>query len=364
MKKIIFAIVAFVAVLGIASCSNNKGWTLNGKVDGSEGGKMALEKFVSGIWVVEDSIEIAPDGSYAYTAAAPATYPDVMRVSLNGKSIYFPVDSLNNVSINTTVDEFGSQYSLEGSRQATTMYCVDSLLNVAVARFGADAVVKNREVKSKLFAKAFEDSTVVCLYYLINKTVDGKPLFDLTKGSDMRFYGAVAQRFATQRPNDPRTKFLTDRYTSALASHSGITKEVVMGETSLFDIERRDVTGQIYSLEEVASKGNVVLLSFTRYGLETSPAYNIILNELWNKYHGKGLDIYQLAFDNDESFWKSVAENLPWTAVWNATTDDANVLLKYNVGSLPTTFIIDRKGDLAARVANPTDLEKELKKYL
>ncbi len=364
MKKIVFAVLAIIAVLGMVACSDSRGWTLNGKVDGSEGGKVALEKFVSGIWVVEDSIEIAGDGSFKYTAAAPASYPDVMRVSFGGKSIYFPVDSINDISINTTAADFGVKYLLEGSKQATTMYSIDSLLNAVVSTFGVDAVRSNRGLKNKLFGKAFEDSTVVCLYYLINKTVGNKPLFDLSKAGDLRLYGAVAQRFATQRPNDPRTKYLTDRYTTALASNSGVTTEIVLDETALIDIMRRDVNGQMHSLKDLASKGKVVLLNFTAYGLETSPAYNILLNDLWTKYHDKGLEIYQIAFDHDESFWMSVARNLPWTAVWNTTTSGDEALRHYNVGAMPMSYIINRKGELVTRVIEPSVLESEVKKNL
>ena len=62
--------------------------------------------------------------------------------------------------------------------------------------------------------------------------------------------------------------------------------------------------------------------------------------------------------------WKIRAQNIPWIAVWNSTTDGDSALLSYNVGALPMTFIIDRSGTIAERVVDPTTLEKLLAKYL
>ena len=158
---------------------------------------------------------------------------------------------------------------------------------------------------------------------------------------------------------------MVQTYQQALAARSGLTAEYEVPTASLpSDIVRYDINGTEHSLAQVASKGNVVLLSFTSYDLESSPSYNALLNTIYEKYHANGLEIYQLAFDGDESMWKLRAKNLPWIAVWNTTTDGDAVLLSYNVGALPMTFIIDRNGTIAERVVDPTTLEKIVAKYL
>ncbi len=119
-----------------------------------------------------------------------------------------------------------------------------------------------------------------------------------------------------------------------------------------------------HSLYDVASKGNVVLLSFTNYELDNSPAYNVILADLYKQYHDSGLEIFQLAFDTDEAEWKQSAVNLPWITVWNAPEDGATAMISYNVSVLPLTYVIGRDGVLHSRVEDPTKLAAEVRKHL
>lgn len=134
-------------------------------------------------------------------------------------------------------------------------------------------------------------------------------------------------------------------------------------EAGFINIENYDDRGVRHSLAELAEKGKFIVLSFTAYGAETSVPYNAILNDIYTRYHDRGLEIFQIAFDSDEQTWKTVARNLPWITVWNSPADGASALVSYNVGAFPATFLIDRSGVIAARVTNPDDLAKEVAKY-
>ena len=80
------------------------------------------------------------------------------------------------------------------------------------------------------------------------------------------------------------------------------------------------------------------------------------LAELRTRYGAQGLEIYQIAFDADEVEWKRKADNLPWITVWNSPVDGAEVLMQYNVGALPVTYVIGRDGTIAERVTYPAQL--------
>ena len=118
------------------------------------------------------------------------------------------------------------------------------------------------------------------------------------------------------------------------------------------------------SLLDITSKGHPVILSFTAYGSEWSPMFNVELNKVYEKYRGQGLEIYQVSMDTDEYNWKQVAKNLPWITVLNNLNDGAKVLRQYNVNSLPTTFVFNRSGELVERVLNIADLDKAVAKTL
>ncbi len=364
MKKSFITAAIAVSALFITSCDKQSGWSISGEIAGADDRTLVIEGFNNGMWYVVDSVKTT-NGEFKYNASAPADYPEVMRLGMDGQYIYFPVDSVDHVSLMADAADFTNSYRLDGTLQARNIRSIDSLLNASVSSRGVLTTIADTDLKHQLFNKAFDDPSVMSVYYLINKTLGDQPLYDITNPADVRLYGAVAQRFANERPNDPRSKYLADTYKRARMANGEVKpREFVANEISIIDIERADVRGQKHSLAEMASKGDVVILSFTAYNMESSPAYNVVLNSIYEKYRNQGLQIYQIAFDGDETSWKQTARNLPWTAVWNSTTDSNAPLVEYNVGALPMTFIIDRQGSIAARVADPTQLEAEVKKYL
>lgn len=361
MKRIIVATLA-ATVLAACSSSDN-GWSISGTVEGAgQDTRIAIERFNNGSWMVMDSITVDIDGSFKYTSPEAAPYPDVLRLSLNGSSIYFPVDSIDHITVTANAGNFASGYKMEGSAQATTIASIDSIINANLNTRGVEALLADNDLKKEIFTLAFNNESLLPMYYVINKSVGDNQLFDISNPADLRLFRAVAQRFNVERPDDPRTAYLVQQATSVI--NSDITTTIEVPETALIDIVRFDEKGVSRSLSEMASKGNVVVLSFTTYEMEKSPAYNVILNNVWEKYHDSGLDIYQIAFDEDQTMWQIRAANLPWTTVWNSNTDSKDPLLKYNVGTLPMTYIIDRKGQIASRVADPAELESSVAKYI
>ncbi len=115
MNKNIFpiSIVAFLAVPALfTSCSpQSDGWSLRGNINGLDSGRsLAIEApSATGGWYVVDSVHPSSDGTFSYTSAAPAPYPEIMRLTLPGSgNIYFPVDSVDCVTIEAEANSFAT----------------------------------------------------------------------------------------------------------------------------------------------------------------------------------------------------------------------------------------------------------------
>ena len=360
-KLITIALTSLALVAG--ACSGEKGWTVDGVVDGGEGRKLALEGFNTSRWYVIDSISVASNETFAYHSAKPAPYPEILRLTLDGNSIYFPVDSVSTITVNTTADNFAGAYKLSGSEEAAEFMRVDSLLAVSPCGDArADSLVKRQLTQMVVDPNA----GLMTAYYIVNKRIDGKPLFAIENSRDLSVIGALAQRFKNERPDDPRTKILTDMFISAKSARlPRVQSTVDVVETNLpAEISGYDVKGNKHSLSETVTKGKVTLLSFTVYSAEMSPAYNVILADLYNKYKDAGIEIFQIAYDPDEVAWKQTAVNLPWISIWNSPKDGVESLMKYNIGGFPVTYVIDRAGDIRERVDNPDELAKAVAKYI
>ena len=138
---------------------------------------------------------------------------------------------------------------------------------------------------------------------------------------------------------------------------------IVAQETSIIEVSLYDRTGKKQSLQEVAKKNPVVLLSFTNYSADYSPALNIELNKVYTNHHNQGLEIYQVGVDNQEYNWRETARNLPWITVFNSETDGMRFLNSYNVRSLPAIFVI-KNGEIVERLTDATRISQSVAKYM
>lgn len=365
-KSIIAASLA--SLLAFTSCNHDKGWVVEGIVKGAEGQKIALQAFNNSYWYTIDSLDIASNGAFKYASAAPAPYPEVYRLSLDGSDIYFPVDSVSKIYVKADASSFSIGYSLTGTESARRFAQADSMIAAVITAKGEQAAASDSLLKRNLTELLLNDDKGITAYYIINKRIGGKAIFDPANNRDLAVIGAVAQNFITNSPEDPRTALLRNLYISAKAALSPATtttQTIEIAESGLpYNIRSFDNKGVEHSLFDAASKGNVVLLSFSSYDLENSPAYNLILANLYKKYHDRGLEIFQVAFDNDEAQWKQSAVNLPWITVWNSPEDGNLTMISYNVNVLPLTYIIDRSGAINSRVTDPTVLDAELAKII
>lgn len=89
-----------------------------------------------------------------------------------------------------------------------------------------------------------------------------------------------------------------------------------------------------------------------------------MLRELYNKYHDRGLEIYQVGLDADEHFWKQQTAALPWISVHDPAGLNSQNLVSYNVRALPEFFIIDRGNNLVNRSSQIKDIEQAIEQLL
>lgn len=364
MKKHLIIAISSAALL--SACSGS-GWRVDGHIDNvPDGTKVAVEGYNAGIWYNIDSVEIDSKGNFSYTSPEGSPYPDIYRVSLYGSNIYFPIDSLEHITITANGADFSGDFTLAGSDLAVALMNVDKEIAAYVAANGVDKALTDSVFKRRLSETINNDNTGVLSYYLINKTLAGKPIFSADNRQDVRILGAIANKFQTQFPGDPRTQYLKDRFIQARRAVGDVTQRVVEAEeTGIIDMEFYDAGGRSRKLSDVARDAGVTLLSFTSYAAEPSVAYNMELNRIYELFKANGIAIYQVAIDDDEVEWRNAARNLPWVAVRSTSDEALPILRMYNVGVIPTTFVIDRNSDLVERIDGvPAGLEAAVRKHL
>ena len=360
MKKVKNYIVVLAAMMLVA-CGGNE-FKVSGKIEGAgDTTQLVLEVSNNGMWLIADSVKPSSNGSFSVALPAPK-YADIYRLRYNDKSIYFPIDSLDKVEINSDLKSFSTAYTLSGSANAELLMNLDKK---AMQMHGASADAL-KEWKKELTNTILGAPSSIVAYYIINKYIGDTPLFNPYDKEDMKIIGAVANAYNTYKPNDPRTAYLVNLAISSRRMHTPVVSgdTLVVDEVPLLNITLQDEKGQMQNLDEIAAQGKVILLNFTVQSDELSPAFNNTLVEVYNKYKSKGFEIYQISYDTDEFQWRQTAKNLPWISVYDGRGIYSPDIAKYNIVGFPTTFIINRKGELAERVVDVTTLSRVISKYL
>lgn len=351
MKTTQVLTLLFLLIIG-TSCSHGDAWKVSGTIANLPDTIAVIESATNGVWYPMDTIEIK-GGNFAYEGT-PSGYPDIYRLRVGNKLVYFPIDSLEEVKVETQNLPTGFKSRLSGTPQAETFNRVEDIL------------AKNApDMKRKLARIVLEDPSSIVAYYIINRAVGNQPLFDPNNAFDLRVIGAVANWFTTSRPQDPRTNYLKNLFLSHLpeAASAGTKVQATVSEGP--EISLYGPKGTRESLHEQAARGGVVVLNFTTYTAQGSNDLNQLLKNLLQSYGADGLSIYQVALDDNEAMWKATARELPWTAVLlPPTSEGEKVIRDYNVSAIPTNFLFNRKGELVSRIDNPDDMEPEIVKLL
>ena len=359
MKKFILMIVAVVA---LTSCNGNK-FHIDGTIDGASDTTLLLEQSSNGEWFILDSVKVDKNGKFDVSAEAPAV-PSIYQLRLGEQSICFPIDSLDHLTITAKLPNFSSDYTITGSEHAEQVMKIDK----EAMRFanGKGTEAELQAWKDQLARQIVTDPSGIVAYYTINKYIGGKPLFDPLNDNDLRIIGAVANSFNSFRPDDPRTEYLVNLLLDGQRRRRSMeapSDTVYADVASIIDIKLQDYNGKDYSLSKVAAEHRVVLLDFTAYGTEVSPQLNKLLNDIYQSYHSRGLEIYQVSLDQDNVTWREAAKNLPWITVYDPMSINSQTVGAYNVTGIPTTFII-RGGEIVERVEDATRLKSAVAKYM
>ena len=368
MRNIHYILLTVATALTVISCNSNAEWKLKGKISDvsvDSPSYVVLEgQNKLGGWFIIDTLQLSSDGSFTATGSAPA-YPEIYRLNYSGKSVYFPIDSIDNLNFEGSAIDFDRTYKLTGSESAMQMVSVDSLINAFVGKYGISALDTATTFKRQLADIVLTNPAGIVAYYIANKSIYGTPLLNINDKRDLRIIGAVAHAFNENRPDDPRCHMLSDRYLSNMKRLSTNRDTIAAPEIGLIDIELPKADGTKVKLSDVADKNKVVVLNFTSYTQDFSAPLNIELRKLYDKYHAAGMEIYQVGVDkaaqSDNFEWRQAARNLPWVTVYNGPV--AEYVTSYNVPTVPAIFIISGS-TIVNRPANVEELSRKLGQLL
>ena len=150
-----------------------------------------------------------------------------------------------------------------------------------------------------------------------------------------------------------------------LATYSNAQREVANITDPRLQIKLPTVAGDSITL--ASQKGKVILLDFWASLCGPCRVSNKKLVKLYEKYKSQGFEIFGVSLDQEKRDWEKAIQKdkIDWLQVndprgsWNAKT-----AADWNISVLPTSFLINKKGDVVAIDLEGKELEKVIKDLL
>jgi peroxiredoxin len=132
-----------------------------------------------------------------------------------------------------------------------------------------------------------------------------------------------------------------------------------------FDVELPDFDAQMKKLSDLDAK--VILLYFWSASQPEQNIFNVEnLKPLYESYHKKGFDIFQVSLDSDKVMWANAikGQELPWTNVCDIRGVDSPYISMYNLQALPSAFVISNGELVDGEIVDEASFRKLLDKLL
>ena len=230
-------------------------------------------------------------------------------------------------------------------------------------------IEKNIETHKEMARKLIlQNPRSAAAYFAIYQKVNDTYLFSPYVKTDKPYCAAVATAYNTFMPEYERSKNIyalvldairTDRKAKEKEAWNEVFATQGTGYINIVLPDKNNVERKLSSII-----GKVILIDFSAYESKQSVDYTFALRELYDKYHKRGFEIYQISLDQNKQLWQESTQNIPWICVRDLNGPNTKYAVSYNISEIPTTFLMDKKGNIMARSLGFDELKKAIEKYL
>jgi peroxiredoxin len=349
-KLIIFA----AAMMVFAACGNKA--KIEGVVADAPSSEVIVKLLNINQYQVLDTLKTDASGKFSYKVDVKKGQPEFIFVFYKDvKVASLLLEAGDKVSV--SADTLG-RFTVEGSEESVKL--------AQVEKDYADALIKLSDLSSKLMTATGAEADAAkrqmgqeyinyyrsrVRYVMENsKSLTVVPVLFQNFGSDLPVFGQSTDAIQFTNVADSLEMVYPDsRYVKALRAEAKRRMDYMELETRLNsaeeigypDIVLPDVNANKIRLSEVDSK--VVMLFFWSSADASQKMFNLdFLKSVYEDYHKKGLEIYQVSLDVDKAAWARVVkeQKLPWINVCDSRGSASPYVLTYNIGSLPAVYVI------------------------
>ncbi len=382
-KSLIFTV--FLALL-TASCGKRPNTTISGTL--TNGARKYLYLDYLNIDKTEkiDSLKIRKNEKFRFRVYLdhPGIY---LLKNEKGKLINLLPSPGEKIMVQADYDNMNTDYSVSGSKESEFLRQLvekisdtrnrlteldntySSLSNITEDQ-ATDYITQRKDIikdqRSFTIQFIIEHLSSLASIYAVYQTVSpGQYVLGETR--DIQYMKIIADTLSEKYPEVPLVKsFVDDARKSEQKFYTAVEfqKKLKDATYGLPDLRIPDLNGDTIFLSSL--KGKTVLLYFWASSSEASREQNLSLRKIYEKNKKKGFEIYAVSLDDAKSKWRQAIryDELPWINVSELSFPDSKATTIYNVKKLPTSFLLNSKGEVVARDIYGKELQKWLDNML
>jgi thiol-disulfide isomerase/thioredoxin len=380
MKRTLFLLAL---VLIFSGCNDKNKFAVNGVIRNSKEKYIYLNRLDVDTPVLIDSAKISRKGTFRLKVKS--TGADFFQLGFSKKNfITLLAEPGEKIKLDFSGQNLFENYWVEGSAGSEklrtldlvlieTKRKLDSLTSVyknASKEPGFDAKGPLLETEYNELVKAQRMKNIEFILANINSLASIKALYQrlndetyvLYEPRDVQYLKIVSDSLTRHYPNSKQVQALARDFEKELNSLK-ISEIEQMSKNlpkTVLDPDLVNIAGKRVALSSL--KGKYVLLAFWSVQSKDCIEENLQFKELYKLYSKKGLEIYQINLDENETAWKAAVryDELPWI---NTREDDPknpkNAIL-FNVKVVPSNYLFDKESRIIASDLHGRALELKL----
>ena len=368
------------AAIAAAAVSCSDAARVEGEVEQAASSDVIVKMLNANRLEVLDTVAVDASGKFSCKVEVEEGQPEFIYLYHGDRKIASLLLS-EGESVKVKADTLG-HYTVSGSEESEKLAQVEKDFAAVSARISALAA-RLESASEQQAAEISKDITKEYIAYYRDRvkyvmknsrSLTVVPVFYQTLGEGLPVFGQLTDGIHFSNVCDsletvyPDSKYVHSLRAEAQARMAQMELSARIGaadEIGFPDITLPNVKGEKIQLSSLDSK--VIILQFWTASEASQKMFNLdVLKPLYDDYHKRGLEIYQVALDPDKGSWANVMkeQKLPWINVCDGLGAASPYTLLYNIGALPATFIISDGELVDGNVVDDKSLRKLIEKLL